>query len=77
MKFTAQMTEEEAILAGLEQVWVSRGSKKQNQMAYEIVEFMRERGVQAEVIPDEGKLGKPNAVWRDKSYHKNLRYEKY
>jgi len=72
------MNEREATLKGLTQTWVSTGSKKQNQMAFDIVADLQSKGVEAEVIPVEGKtIGTFNAVWRDKSYQKRLRVEKF
>ena len=71
------MTEAEATLAGLTEIWVSTGSKKQNALAHEIVDRLRSQGVEAEVIDVENRIGKKKAVWRDKNFEKRLRYEPF
>lgn len=70
------MTEAQATLAGLIQIWESTGTKKQNQMAIDIVDDLRSKGVTAEVIAVESKiLSKKLGVWRDKDFHARLKLE--
>ena len=67
------MNEAEATLAGLTQVWVSSGSKKQDKLAFVIRDDLRSKGVTAEVIPLELSWTKANAVWRDREFEKRLK----
>ena len=67
------MNEAEATLAGLTQVWVSNGSKKQDKLAFVIRDDLRSKGVTAEVIPLELSWTKANAVWRDREFEKRLK----
>jgi hypothetical protein len=71
------MTEAEALLNGLTQTWVSTGTKKQNALAFDLVEGLRAKGVTAHVIPVESKIGTFNAIWRDREFEKRLKVEKY
>ena len=67
------MTESQATAKGLTQIWVSRGSKAQDKLAFTICDDLRSKGVTAEVIPvEEGFLRGSNAVWRDKKFEERL-----
>ena len=67
------MTESQATAKGLTQIWVSRGSKAQDKLAFTICDDLRSKGVTAEVIPLELSWTKANAVWRDREFEKRLK----
>jgi len=71
------MTEAEAILAGLVETWCSSGSKKQNAMAYAIVDNLRSKGVKAEVVERKTRIGTQNAVWRDREFENRRKVEPF
>ena len=69
------MTPEEATIRGLANIWTSTGSRKQNALAHTIVDALRIKGVDAEVVTENTRLGTVNSVWRDKAFEARCKKE--
>ena len=69
------ITEAQATVKGLTEIWKSSGSKRQNLLAQDIVNDLQSKGVDAEVVDSSTRIGTIYSVWRDKAYVKRLRKE--
>ena len=72
-----EMTEEEAILAGLVEIWESSGSRAENQMAHRIVDRLRGLGVTAHAVERKMSYATKVSVWRDREFEKRLKFNPF
>lgn len=67
------MTEAEAQIKGLTQIWQDKITRKSRAIAENLVNDLRSKGVEAYIIPCESIVVKSIAVWRDRTYESRLK----